>query len=147
LLATTNTRGSETRLIIAPVVRVDGSTIVLGSDNHADRVGATPLTGFDWTDAFELAIVDTDTNVYVFDAARTGAAQLALGGVHSFSFLMDEWAEIGAAVRRPNQTPHVFAAPALQVRDWVIVVEVDNRATDILVISRRISDSFTAVPD
>jgi len=121
--------GSNIRLIYAPVNAVVGSNVI--------RLGRTTGTGLAWVDDFNLAVANNNTNVYMFDTTRTGAAQLAVasvGSIEAFAPVENRNMAVNGATVRFNQVDTDFPAPGLAVRDWVVVLEVDNIAVDILIV-------------
>ena len=121
--------GSQIRMHIAPVNSIAGSAIRLGRIDN--------VYGAEWRNSFNIAVTNANTNFYAMDFIRTGAQILGASHLGGIDTVDTRIADYGATVRfgtGANLTLEHTDAPALEVRDWVVVLEVDNLATDVVIV-------------
>jgi len=149
---TMNTAGrTETRLIFGPVVDLSGGRLRVGPSvtfpadtTDPDSIIPGGTVWFNYNQAFNFRGAP---NVYILDPSRaTSAQRLMIGDLGDIDSQDTRWTTVGAW-RGTQDTPVLvdgdwvpapaFPAPALDIRDWVIMQEVNGAVTDIIVLKAR----------
>lgn len=134
--------GSQIRMLIGPVNSVVGSSIRLG---RVDNV-----YGLEWRNGVNIAVTNSNTNFYMMDFMRSGSYILSPSHLGQIETIDSRVADYGAIVRfgtGANLALEHVDAPALEVRDWVVVLEVDNLATDVVIVRNTVRGTiFAQVP-
>ncbi|MCL2837532.1 MAG: S-layer homology domain-containing protein [Oscillospiraceae bacterium] len=128
---------SQTRIIMGPVVQTGTGFVTVGpraTDAAPELEGDTQASR--WNAASMRYNIRSDANIYVLDMSqRTSNRQLVLGNLGQITRPHQQWLTAGARLRTTalDANPD-FPAPAIAVRDWVVILEQDNVVTDVIIL-------------
>jgi len=124
-------------IIMGPVVQTGSGFVTVGPqavDSGVTDGNDTPAAR--WNAASMRYNIRSDANIYVLDMSqRTSNRQLVLGNLGQITRPHQQWLTAGARLRTTDINVRAdFPAPAVAVRDWVVILEQDNVVTDVIIL-------------
>lgn len=120
-----STAKKDVKVTIGPIVKVQSGQIYVGP-----ALLSNPADFEDLSESF----VASKANVYVYDENNNSNSKVIAGDLGEVEFCDKAWLTKPALVKFGSNADELVAAPALKVRDWVVVKEYDGDVTDIVVI-------------